>query len=61
MRPKRHEAGSAGYAPTVATRDLKVARTWALKERFCQFWEHTYLGAAQRFFGRWFGERPIAG
>jgi transposase len=34
--------------------DLKVARAWALKERFRHFWEHTYRGAAQRFFARWF-------
>jgi hypothetical protein len=34
--------------------ELKVARAWALKERFRLFWEYTYLGAAQRFFGRWF-------
>ena len=34
--------------------DLKVARAWALKERFRQFWEYTYRGAAQTFFARWF-------
>jgi transposase len=34
--------------------DLKVARTWALKERFRQFWEYMYPGAAQTFFARWF-------
>lgn len=34
--------------------DLKVARAWALKERLRQFWAYTYLGAAQKFFARWF-------
>jgi len=34
--------------------DLKVARAWALKERFRQFWGYTYCGAAQTFFTRWF-------
>ena len=34
--------------------DLKVARAWALKERFRQFWDYTYRGAAQTFFARWF-------
>ncbi len=34
--------------------DLKVARAWALKERFRVFWEYTYLGAARTFFTRWF-------
>ena len=34
--------------------DLKVARAWALKERFRHFWEYMYRGAAQTFFTRWF-------
>jgi transposase len=34
--------------------DLKVARAWALKERFRQLWEYSYRGAAERFFARWF-------
>ena len=34
--------------------DLKVGRAWALKERFRQFWDYTYRGAAERFFTRWF-------
>jgi transposase len=34
--------------------DLKVARAWALKERFRQFWEYTYRGVAQTFFALWF-------
>jgi transposase len=43
--------------PTVRTlqqTDLKVARAWTLKERFRQFWDYTYRGAAQTFFARWF-------
>ena len=34
--------------------DLQVARAWTLKERFRQFCDYTYLGAARRFFARWF-------
>ncbi len=34
--------------------ELKVARAWALKERFRQLWEYRYLGAARTFFVRWF-------
>lgn len=34
--------------------DLNVARAWTLKERFRQFWDYRYLGAARRFFARWF-------
>jgi transposase len=49
MRPEQRATFRALLAG-----ELKVARAWALKERFRQFWEYTYLGAAQRFFGRWF-------
>ena len=34
--------------------ELKVARAWTLKERFRQFWDYTYCGAAQKYFARWF-------
>ena len=40
--------------PMRLRRDLKVASAWALKERFCQFWDYTYHGAAQTFFAHWF-------
>jgi transposase len=39
---------------TLQHTDLKVARAWTLKERFRQFWEYIYPGAAQTFFARWF-------
>ncbi len=40
--------------------DLKVARAWALKERFRQFWEYTYRGVAHTFFARWFWRAGVA-
>jgi hypothetical protein len=39
---------------TLQHTDIKVARAWALKERFRQCWDYTYCGAAQKFFDRWF-------
>lgn len=54
MRPKDMRPDQRATFRALAASDLKVARAWALKERFRQFWEYTYLGAAQRFFGRWF-------
>src|SRR5664280_3177435 len=34
---------------------LKVARAWAAKELFSQFWEYQEEGWARRFFKDWFG------
>jgi len=34
---------------------LKVARAWAMKELFSQFWEYQEEGWARRFFKDWFG------
>jgi transposase len=34
---------------------LKVARAWAAKEMFSQFWEYEREGWARRFFKDWFG------
>jgi transposase len=34
---------------------LKVARAWAAKEMFSQFWEYERDGWARRFFRDWFG------
>ena len=34
---------------------LKVARAWAAKELFTQFWEYQEIGWARRFFKDWFG------
>jgi transposase len=34
---------------------LKVARAWAMQERFSKFWEYQEAGWARRFFKDWFG------
>ena len=34
---------------------LKVARAWAAKELFSQFWNYQEKGWARRFFKQWFG------
>ena len=34
---------------------LKVARAWAAKELFSEFWEYQAAGWARRFFRDWFG------
>jgi len=34
--------------------DLKVARAWALKELFRDFWSYTYAGCAERHFKQWY-------
>ena len=34
---------------------LKVARAWAAKELFTQFWQYQEAGWARRFFKDWFG------
>jgi transposase len=54
MRPKAMTAEQQATFRTLQRSDLKVARAWALKERFRQFWNYTYCGAAQKFFARWF-------
>lgn len=54
MRPTDMTAEQRTLFRTVQHTDLKVARAWTLKERFRQFWDYTYRGAAQTFFARWF-------
>jgi transposase len=54
MRPTDMTAEQRTLFRTVQHTDLKVARAWMLKERFRQFWDYTYRGAAQTFFARWF-------
>ena len=54
MRPKAMTAEQAATFRALQRTDLKVARAWILKERFRQFWDYTYRGAAQNFFARWF-------
>ena len=34
--------------------NLKVARAWALKESFRDFWEYSYAGCAERYFNNWY-------
>ena len=36
------------------TSTLKVARAWALKETAADLWEYRYVGAARKFFRRWY-------
>jgi len=54
MRPQDMTPEQRATFGALQASDLKVARAWALKERFRQFWAYTYLGAAQKFFARWF-------
>jgi transposase len=54
MRPKDMTAEQRAMFRTLQRTDLKVARAWTLKERFRQFWDYAYQGAAQNFFARWF-------
>lgn len=50
FRPDQTEAFSA-----LKDLQLKVARAWAAKELFSQFWEYQMEGWARRFFKDWFG------
>lgn len=54
MRPQDMTAEQRATFRTLQSADLKVARAWTLKERFRQFWDYTYGGAAHKFFARWF-------
>ena len=54
MRPQAMTDAQRATFRGLQRSDLKVARAWALKERFRRFWEYTYRGAAQTFFARWF-------
>lgn len=54
MRPTDMTAEQQATFRTLQRADLKITRAWTLKERFCQFWDYTYRGVAQQFFGRWF-------
>ena len=54
MRPQAMTDAQRAIFRGLQRSDLKVARAWALKERFRQFWAYTYRGAAQTFFSRWF-------
>jgi transposase len=54
MRPKDMTAEQRATLRTLTHSDLKVARAWALKERFRQLWDYAYRRAAQQCFARWF-------
>jgi len=54
MRPQDMSREQRARFRELCAGDLRVARAWALKERFRQLWEYRYVGAAQRFFRRWF-------
>ncbi len=54
MRPQAMTAEQRATFRALQRTDLKVARAWARKERFRQFWDDTDCGAAQKFFARWF-------
>ncbi len=54
MRPQEMTPDQRATFRGLERSDLKVARAWALKERFRQLWEYRYLGSAQKFFARWF-------
>ena len=54
MRPQAMTDAQRATFRGLQRSDLKVARAWALKERFRHFWAYTYGGAAQTFFARWF-------
>jgi transposase len=53
-RPSEFTANQRRTFRLLLGSDLKVGRAWALKERFRQFWDYAYRGAAERFFIRWF-------
>ena len=54
MRPQAMTDAQRATFRNLLRCDLKVARAWALNERFRHFWGYIYPGAAQRFFARWF-------
>jgi transposase len=54
MRPQDMSKEQRRTFRTLRQGELKVARAWALKECVRQLWQYRHLGAAQRFFARWF-------
>jgi hypothetical protein len=42
MRPENVTAGQREAFSALQPEDLKVGPAWALKERFCTFWEYRY-------------------
>ena len=54
MRPEAMSPAQPGGFSALQREYLRIARAWALKERFLTFCEYTYPGAAQTFFTRWY-------
>lgn len=38
----------------LAVDELKVGKAWSIKETFRHFWNYYYVGAANKFFRRWY-------
>lgn len=38
----------------MAVDELQVGRAWSIKEMFRHFWNYSYIGAAEKFFKRWY-------
>jgi transposase len=53
--PQNHSAEQAAEFAALKALNLKVARAWAAKELFTQFWQYQAAGWARRFFRDWFG------
>jgi len=53
--PQNHSAEQASEFAALKELNLKVARAWAAKELFTQFWQYQAAGWARRFFKDWFG------
>lgn len=53
--PKNMSPEQMDEFETLKDLHLKVARAWAAKELFSEFWEYQEKGWARRFFKQWFG------
>jgi transposase len=53
--PKNMSPEQMDEFETLKDLHLKVARAWAAKEVFSEFWEYQEKGWARRFFKQWFG------
>jgi len=52
--PDRFEPEAWRAFAALRNSTLKVARAWALKEMAADLWVYRYVGAARRFFRRWY-------
>jgi transposase len=52
--PDRFKPDAWRAFASLRTSTLKVARAWALKETAADLWEYRYVGAARKFFRRWY-------